>query len=229
MTHIPNVIIWSAVTIAIYAAARTAHGRWPLWWLAPAIVAPAALIATVMLCHGSYQDYNDSTHWLGLLIGPATVAFAIPIYERRALVRRHWPVLLTAAVMGSGTAILTAWGLSTVLGISDSLRLSLLPRSVSTPFAMFVSGNIGGMPEMTAVFVIVTGITGAMLGEVLLYWLPLRTALAKGALFGMGAHTVGTAKAFAIGREEGAIAGIVMILVGIINVLTAPFLSLLLS
>jgi putative effector of murein hydrolase len=95
---------------------------------------------------------------------------------------------------------------------------------MSTPFAMTVSGDIGGVPNLTAVFVIFTGVFGAALGEAMLAILPLRSVLARGALFGMGAHAAGVAKAHEIGREEGSIAGLVMVLVGLLNVLAAPLL-----
>ncbi len=159
------------------------------------------------------------------MLGPTTVAFAIPIYEQRALIQRHWPVLATGVLVGSGTAMASAWGLASLLGMSGSLRLSLLPRSLSTPFAMAVSGDIGGVPDLTAVFVVFTGVFGAALGEAVLYCLPLRSVLARGALFGMGAHGAGVAKAHQIGREEGSIAGLVMVMVGLVNVLAAPLLG----
>jgi putative effector of murein hydrolase len=98
----------------------------------------------------------------------------------------------------------------------------MLSRSISTPFAVAVSRDIGGVPELTALFVIVTGLMGASVGQLLLHWLPLRSALARGALFGMGAHSLGVAAASRLGGEEGAIAGLVMIFAGISNVVLAP-------
>jgi putative effector of murein hydrolase len=132
-------------------------------------------------------------------------------------------------VVGSVTAIGSAWTLASLLGLDGSLRLSLLPRSVSTPFAMIVSGDIGGTPDLTAVFVVITGVIGAALGDLLLSWLPLRSVLARGALYGMGAHGAGVAQAHRIGREEGSIAGLTMVLVGLLNVLMAPALAHLLA
>jgi putative effector of murein hydrolase len=112
--------------------------------------------------------------------------------------------------------------------LNDVLRLSLLPRSISTPFAMTISGDIGGIPDLTALFVVVTGVTGAAVGDILLKVLPVHTALARGALFGMGAHGAGVARASQIGAEEGSIAGLVMVLVGLVNVLAAPLLAIVL-
>jgi predicted murein hydrolase (TIGR00659 family) len=217
-------IAWSLATILLYFGAKRAHRRWPRWWLMPLGVAPALLMIAALMLHVSYRDYIRGTHWLVALLGPATVAFAVPIYEQRALIRRRWPLLLVGMVAGSLTAVITSWALAYVLGIDGALRLSLLPRSISTPFAMEVSGEIGGIPDLTAVFVVLTGLFGAAVGDVVLARLPLRSRIAKGASFGIGAHGAGTARAHQLGREEGAIAGLVMVLVGLLNVALAPVL-----
>ena len=189
------------------------------------LIAPVLLIVVALLLHVSYRNYIGGTHWLVTLFAPATVAFAIPIYEQKALIRRYWPLLVIGVVVGSVTAIGSSWLLSNLMGLSDGLRLSLLPRSISTPFAVVVSGEIGGTPSLTAMFVLVTGIFGAAIGECVLAWLPLRSALAGGAMLGMGAHAFGTAKAQRINSELGAIAGLVMVFVGLLNVLAAPLLA----
>ncbi|WP_315713670.1 MULTISPECIES: LrgB family protein [unclassified Bradyrhizobium] len=216
--------VWSLATILLYVLAKRMHRRWPRWWLMPLAVAPALLMIAALALNVSYRDYIRGTHWLVALLGPATVAFAVPIYEQRALICRRWPLLLAGMVAGSLTAVATSWALAYVLGIDGELRLSLLPRSISTPFAMEVSGEIGGIPDLTAVFVVLTGIIGAAVGDLVLARLPLRSTLAKGALFGVGAHGAGTARANQIGREEGAVAGLVMVLVGLMNVALAPLI-----
>ncbi|GLK84280.1 LrgB family protein [Ancylobacter defluvii] len=220
-----RILLWSVVTIGFYWGAKRLYRRWPHWWLSPLAVTPALIALVVLALHASYRDYIGGTRWLVLLLGPATVAFAIPIYQQRDLIRRHWPVLLTGMIVGSGTSVLTSWGLATLVGLDGALRLSLLPRSISTPFAMEVSGGIGGIPDLTAVFVVVTGIAGAAIGDIILARMPIATALARGALFGLGAHGAGTARAHQIGETEGAVAGLVMVLVGLLNVLAAPLVA----
>jgi putative effector of murein hydrolase len=109
------------------------------------------------------------------------------------------------------------------------MRLSLLPRSFTTPFAMAFASEVGGSPDLAAVCVIATGVIGASLGSVLLSVLPLRSSFARGAMLGMGAHGAGVAKAREIGAEEEAVAGLVMILAGVGCALLGPLLSLLQS
>ena len=219
-----NLLFWSSATIALYLAGKMLHARLRRWWSTPMVVTPIGLGLLAFGCHESYGEYIHQTHWLVLLLGPATVAFAVPIWEQRAMIRRTWPVLLVGVIAGSAASMISVTLLAHWLGLSDSLRLSLLPRSISTPFAMNVSAHIGGIPDMTAFFVIVTGILGSMLGEMLLKILPLRSQLARGAVFGMGAHGVGVNKAHTLGREEGTAAGLIMVLVGIANVLATPFI-----
>lgn len=218
-------VFWSAATIAIYLLSKRTYRRWPAIWSSPLVLTPVLLAALALSLHTTYREYIGATRWLMVILGPVTVAFAIPIYEQRAMIMRYWPVLIFGIIVGSGTAILTAWALASLLSIDGALRLSLLPRSISTPFAMSISQNIGGVPDLTALFVVMTGVLGAALGENLLRILPLKSSLARGALFGMGAHGAGVAKANQIGAEEGSVAGLVMVLVGLVNVLAAPLLA----
>jgi len=224
--RILQTIVWSALTIGSYMVGKTLHRRHPSWWTSPLVVAPLLLISAVLAFHVSYQEYSRSTHWLVALLAPASVAFAIPIYEQRSLIRRYWPLLVGGLFVGSATAMYSCWVLSGLFGLDSELRLSLLPRSLSTPFAVIVSGKIGGVPGLTALFVLITGILGATIGEIVLKYLPLQSMVARGMLFGMGAHAVGTVKAHQLDREVGAVSGLVMVLVGVLNVLATPVLGL---
>lgn len=217
--------VWPLATIVVYLLAKATYRRLGTWWAMPLLLAPALLLGLALVAHTDYRDYMRGSHFLLLMLGPATVAFALPIYERRALIARHWKVLIVGVTAGSGMAMASAWLLATWLHLSPDLRASLLPRSITTPFAIVVSGDVGGVPDLTAVFVILTGVFGAATGGLLLRWLPLRSSLARGALFGMGAHGAGVAKAMAVGEEEGSIAGLTMVLAGLLNVTVAPLLA----
>ncbi len=195
----------------------------------PLVLTPVIIAGLVLLLHVSYQDYAHGTKWLVQLIGPTTVAFAIPIYAQRALICQHWRILIIGVIAGSFTAILSSWSLALLVGLDENIRLSLLSRSISTPFALEVSQSIGGIPELTAIFVIITGILGAIIGESILKHLSFHSPLARGALLGAGAHAAGTAQAYKIGHVEGTIASMVMILSGLFNVLLLPLMSHLLK
>jgi predicted murein hydrolase (TIGR00659 family) len=219
-------VAWAAVTVGLYLLARAIHQRHSHWFTSPLLLTWALCFSLALVLHVSYRSYLRGTHWLLALLGPAVMAFAIPIYEQRRLIRNHWPVLVIGVLAGSAIAFSSSWLLAWALGLSPDLRLSLLPRSVTTPFALAFVKSVGGTPELTATCVVITGLFGASLGELLLHWLPLRSAFARGALFGMGAHSVGTAKAREVGEVEGSVAGLIMVMAGILSVLVAPLLAL---
>jgi predicted murein hydrolase (TIGR00659 family) len=215
-------LFWSGATIALYLVGKAIYRRWKRWWSTPVIVAPALVVVLALALHESYRGYLRQTHWLVALLGPCIVSFSIPIWEHRVLIRRYWPLLVVGITAGSVTSVVSAWLLANLLRLDPTLRLTLLPRSISTPFAMSVSARIGGVPELTAVFVILTGVFGAAIGEHMFRLLRLRSVVARGAMMGMAAHGVGTARAYQIGREEGAVSSVVMSLAGLCNVLATP-------
>lgn len=220
---------WLAATLGGYYALKPLARRLPRWWTSPLLTVPLLLVALGLVFGMDYGVYIRDTHWLLLMLGPATVAFALPIWRYRALIRRHWPALAVGVLGGSAVAVASSWGLATLFGLGGEVRLSMVPRSITTPLAMLVSGDIGGVPELTALFVVITAVAGIAVGEILLRYLPLRSALARGALFGVGAHGAGTAKAYDVGAEEGTVACLAMVLAGLLNVLAAPGVAWLLS
>ncbi|WP_248917413.1 LrgB family protein [Pseudomonas entomophila] len=224
----PMPVFWLVLTLAAYLGSRWLYRRSGRYLLSPLILVPALLLAVAVPLHTAYAEYARNTHWLMGVLGPVTVAFAVPIWQQRALLARHWPALLVGMLAGSVASIGSSWALAHLLALDESVSLSLLPRSITTPFAMPVAQDLGGVPELTAVFVMFTGVLGALFGGVLLRWLPLRTPLARGALFGVGAHGAGVSRAQEVGREEGSVAGLVMVLTGLLNLLAAPLLVMLL-
>ncbi|MEO3726843.1 LrgB family protein [Pseudomonas syringae] len=221
-------MFWLAFTLLAYLFSRWLYRRTGRDVLSPLILVPALLLALAVPLHTAYAEYSSNTHWLMLVLGPVTVAFAVPIWQQRRLLVRHWSALLLGMLAGSAASIATSFGLAKALALDSSVTLSLVPRSITTPFAMPLAQGLGGVPELTAVFVMFTGVFGAMLGGVLLKWLPLRSALARGALFGVGAHGAGVSRAHEVGGEEGSVAGLVMVLTGLLNLFAAPLLASLL-
>ncbi|MFM4963402.1 LrgB family protein [Aeromonas bivalvium] len=217
-----------ALTLLFYYLSKWLYRRVQILPLMPLLLAPALLVALVLLCHIPYEAYMADSHWLLWLLGPATVAFAIPVYENRALMRRHWLSLslgvLASVVMAVGSSVLLArW-----FGLSDLLQRSLAMRSITTPFAVEASRSVGGQSDLTALFVVLTGVIGMAVGECVLRRLAIRSRLGKGAGFGASAHGAGTARAYQMGKEEGVVASMVMMIAGMVTVLLAPLLGQLL-
>ncbi|MCY1410277.1 Inner membrane protein YohK [compost metagenome] len=224
MNLVKQPLFWLALTLGGYLLSRFLYGRFRSYWLSPIVFVPALLFAVAIPLHASYADYSRDTSWLVALLGPATVAFAVPIWEQRALLARHWPALLAGMCAGSAVAIGSSWALAHALALDGQVTLSLLPRSITTPLAMEMSHDIGGVPALTAAFVMITGVFGALAGGVLMRLLRLRTTLARGALLGVGAHGAGTSRAYEFGGEEGSAAGLLMVLTGLFNLALAPLL-----
>ncbi|WP_321798769.1 LrgB family protein [Caballeronia sp. J97] len=213
------------LTVALYFAAKRLYARFRRPWLTPLLAVPAVLAIIVVAARIPYSVYYTDTRWLMWLLGPATVAFAVPIYEYRELIKRHWISLTVGVTVGILVAVGGSLALAKLLHLSPELQRSLATRSVSTPFALAVSDRIHAPKDLTALFVIATGVCGMLFGEIVLALVPLRTRLARGALFGAAAHGVGTAKARELGSEEGVVASLTMMIAGVAMVLLAPLLS----
>jgi len=216
---------WLLLTIALYFAVKRVHRRFPHQWLAPVIVVPVILIVVLLMAHISYPAYASRSHWLSWMLGPATIAFAIPIFDHRETIRRHWLPLTVGVVVGMSVAVVSSVALSRLMHLPEALERSLAVRSISTPFAMIAAPELGGATDLAAIFVVVTGVCGMILGEWLLALLPVQTSMAKGALFGAGAHAAGTATAHGRNADEGVIASITMIVAGVLMVIVAPLLT----
>lgn len=213
------------MTVVLYFAAKHLYARFKRPWLTPLLAVPAVLAVIVVMARIPYPVYFADTRWLMWLLGPATVAFAVPIYEYRELIKRHWISLTVGVTVGILVAVGGSLALAKLLHLSPELQRSLATRSVSTPFALAVSDKIHAPKDLTALFVIATGVCGMLFGEIVLALVPLRTRLARGALFGAAAHGVGTAKARELGSEEGVVASLTMMIAGVVMVLLAPALS----
>jgi predicted murein hydrolase (TIGR00659 family) len=215
------------LTVALYFVSKRVYARFRQPWLTPLLTVPVVLVVIVLGARIPYPVYFADTRWLMWLLGPATVAFAVPIFEYRHLLRKHWLSLSVGVTVGILVAVGGSLALAKLLHLSPELQRSLATRSVSTPFALAVSDKLHAPKDLTALFVIATGVVGMLFGEIVLALVPLRSRLARGALFGAAAHGVGTAKARELGSEEGVVASLTMMIAGVAMVLLAPLLTFL--
>jgi predicted murein hydrolase (TIGR00659 family) len=191
----------------------------------PVAIAVALLVALLAATGTSYRTYFDGAQFVHFLLGPATVALAVPLYDqRRRLARLALPLTLGLAA-GVVTAIGSALAIAWALGASRETLLSLAPKSVTTPIAMGIAEKIGGLPSLTAVFVILTGMTGAIIARPLLAALRIESHSARGFALGVAAHGIGTARAFQVSETMGAFAGLAMGLTALVTAFVAPWLA----
>ena len=209
-------ILWAAATLILYVLARRIHARLNQWWSGPALSVSFILLAAALITRTSYDQYAEYSYAFVWMLGPATVAFALPLYRERALIRRHWAVMLAGVSVGSLVSLGVTWVSLRLIPMDAITAQSLWPRSMTSPFAMPFAAQIGGDPNLAALFVILTGVIGAAMGNLLLR-LPIKSPMARGMALGTGAHGVGTSFAFTLGPREGAIAGLAMIMTGLVN------------
>lgn len=205
-------------TIIIFLLSKKVYQKMNWIILSPLLICPLIVIALLLFTHTSYNDYNSGATWLSKLLGPATVAFAVPIYKNFPLLKEHAKAIGASLVTGSAVAIISSFLFAMWIGLSNDMVNSLVPRSITTPIAMDISEIIGGEPTMTAVFVIVTGLTGSIIGPLVIKYIRIRTSAAKGLLLGMGAHGCGTSKAFELGELEGTYSSLAMIIAALISI-----------
>lgn len=217
------------VTMLAYQAAWWVHRRSGSSPLAnPVMIAVAALVALLAISGTSYQTYFDGAQFVHFLLGPATVALAVPLYTQLRRVRAMMLPVIAGLLVGSFTAAVSAVLVARLFGASLVTQLSLAPKSVTTPIAMGVAERIGGIPSLTAVLVISTGILGAVLGRYLFDALRIDDAAIRGFATGVTAHGIGTARAFQESEQAGAFAALAMGMNGLVTALLLPmFLPLL--
>lgn len=212
-------------TLALYFANKKLYRRRRSLLLMPLVLTPMVLVLLLVVTHISYQDYIGETHWLLWLLGPATIAFAVPVYENLSITRRHWLSLTAGVITAITVAVVSSVWLAKLLTLSEEVQRSLAVRSITTPFALEAAKQLGGQPDLVALFVVITGVFGMAVGDLLFLRLSVRSGLAKGAGLGASSHGAGTAKAYEMGQQEGVVSSLVMMLAGIITVIGAPLMG----
>jgi len=192
--------------------------------LNPVLLSVIAVVIMLVLSGTAYEDYFEGAQFVHFLLGPATVALAIPLYRQFDKVRASALAVLSSILAGSLTAILTALAIGSLLGASSDTLLSLAPKSVTAPVAMGISEQLGGLPSLTAVLVILTGITGAVLGPVVLNIIGVKDWAARGLAMGTASHGIATARALQVNEVAGAFAGLAMGLNALATAILLPLI-----
>lgn len=218
-------LLWLVLTLGAYSAAfalfRLARGN-PL--LNPVAIAVALIVAVLVATGTDYPTYFGGAQFVHFLLGPATVALGMPLWRNLGAARRMLVPMLVGLLAGATTAILSAVAVAVMFGAERVTLASLAPKSVTTPIAMGISEQLGGLPSLTAALVILTGIIGAMTVTPLMNALKIKDWRVRGFAAGLAAHGIGTARAFQVHPLAGTFAGIAMGLNGLITALLAPLL-----
>ncbi|EED35465.1 LrgB family protein [Luminiphilus syltensis NOR5-1B] len=225
LTPLPGALLAITVTVFSYLAALSIYRvtrRSPL--ANPVLIGMVFVALFLHLTDRDYTAYFAGAQALHFLLGTATVALAVPLFLQLNRVRKNMGLILVAVSAGSLVAACSAMGLAAWLGASEETIISLAPKSVTTPVAMAITERLGGLPALSAVVVILTGILGAIIGPHLLPRLGVRNKLAVGLAIGTASHGVGTARLLQLDRESGAWSGLAMGLNALITAIIVPLL-----
>ncbi|MBD9653877.1 LrgB family protein [Pseudomonas sp. PDM12] len=227
VTHHP--LFGAGVTLGAYQLAIALYERTRLVFLQPVLVSTMLVIGILLFCGLTFSEYKTSADALTLFLGPATVALAVPLYLNLRRIRQvFWPTVLTLLVAGVVATVLGV-ALAWLLGAEHNMLMSMAPKSVTSPIAMLVASQIGGLAALAAVFVMITGVLGAIIGPSLLRLCGVRNHAAMGMALGMTAHAVGTSRAMQESEECGAFAALAMSLMGVFTAILLPLAILFLS
>ncbi|MCP9338054.1 LrgB family protein [Stutzerimonas xanthomarina] len=210
------------LTLIAFQLALTLYRRSGWLVLQPVMVGMLLVVGTLYLCGIDYVSYRADASMIAVLVGPATVALAVPLYRHiRRIQQLFWPILITL-VSGGVLGVALTLAIAGALGADLPVLMSLSPKAATMPIAMLVAEQLGGLASLAAVFVMLTGVIGTALGPLLLGWAGVDHPAARGLSYGINAHAIGTARALEEGDECGAFAALGMSLLGILIALFLP-------
>jgi predicted murein hydrolase (TIGR00659 family) len=213
-----------AFTLLSYALATILHRRWR--WIPPIVAACLTIVAFLLLVREPYEEYNRGGNCLTWLLGPATVALAVPMYRHGVALRRSLPTLALIVLAGSVVGMVTAGGTAWLLGAPLPVVMSTVPKSVTTPIAIEVCRELKGIPQITIALVILAGVLGASFGVPLLRLVGVKDDRAIGAAIGTASHGVGTASLVRRSEMQATVSSWAMAAAGVITSLLAVLLKL---
>ncbi|WP_020614854.1 LrgB family protein [Paenibacillus daejeonensis] len=210
-----------ALTVGIYMLSITANRR--LRWLHPLFTCSVLIIAILLLLDIPYDDYMAGGEWITFLLGPATVALAVPLHKHWELIRNQLLPITTGITVGVAVGFASNAFLIRAFGGSDELLFTVLPKSATAPISIEIVARLGGIPELGAVLTVLTGLFGSMVGTWCLRKIGVHTDLAIGIAMGTAAHGIGTAKVLRDSERQGAYSSLAMGLTGILISVAAMF------
>lgn len=218
-------LLWLTMTLLAWLAAdklARLSGRHPL--VNPVLIAIILVTVTLTATRTPYATYFEGAQFVHFILGPATVAIAVPLFRHWGAVRQNLLPMLAALLAGAVTAIASVIGIGALLGLPKDVLIALAPKSVTAGIAMGITEQFGGEPALTAVMVVTTGILGAVMVTPLMNLMRVRDFAARGFAVGLASHGIGTARAFTVDPIAGTFAGIAMGLNAIISALLIPLI-----
>ncbi|MCB7071550.1 LrgB family protein [Caldibacillus sp. 210928-DFI.2.22] len=212
------------LTVGVFFAAKKFAVKYKNPILNPTLTTTIIIIIILVSLNIPYETYMDGGKWLHELLGPTVVALAFPLYKYKELLLKYFQPVLVSIFLAVTLNLITVYIILNLLGYTKEMIFTALPKSITTAVAVQIAGQIGGIPSLTAVFVMIAGFTGAIIGPYLLKIFKFDHTIARGMAFGNASHAIGTAKAFEDNLETGSISSAGMILSAIFSSFLIPFL-----
>lgn len=222
-------VVYILVTIGLYQLSRLLAIRFPSPFTTPVFTSTAAIIILLLISDVSYEEYTPAKDIMTFLLGPATVALALPLYHNRAVLREQLIPAAAGLVVGTLSTIASAVWLASGFGLSKTIQAAAAVKAVTTPVALEAAAIIGGDPALAAAFVMTAGIFGAVFGPFLLTIFRIKDPFSRGLGIGTVSHGIGTSQAVLEGPVQGAVSGAAMGFAAIITSLVLPWFFPLLS
>ena len=189
----------------------------------PLLISIIFVIAALLILDIDYDTYNEGAKYISYLLTPATVCLAVPLYEQLSLLKKNWKAIIIGITSGVITSLTSVFVLALAFGLTHEEYVTLLPKSITTAIGMELSRELGGIVTISVAVIVVTGIFGNVIAELVCKLFRIKEPVAKGVAIGTASHAVGTAKAMEMGQEEGAMSSLAIAVAGI---LTAVLISI---
>ncbi len=206
------------ISVLFYLIGDILRRKFRIGLLNPLLISVTLTITVIILCDLDYGVYADGAKYLSYLLTPATVCFAIPLYKQLSVLKGNTAAILAGIISGSIVSMTCILVMSMAFGLTHAEYVTLLPKSITTAIGMGISEEMGGDPSVTAAAIIITGILGNMIAELVLKIFRIKNPIAKGVAIGTASHAIGTTKAMELGETEGAVSSLSIVVAGIVTV-----------
>lgn len=216
-----SVFFGAAVSLIGYEIGLLLKRKFKMAVFNPLLIAILCVMAILKIGRISYEDYNRGAQYLSYLLTPATVCLAVPLYQQLNLLKKNLKAVAAGIIAGVLASILSVLGLSYLFGLSHEMYVTLLPKSITTAIGMGVSEELGGIVTITVAVIIITGVLGNVIADVICKIFRIKEPVAKGLALGTASHAIGTAKAMEMGPVEGAMSSLAIAVAGLLTVIFA--------
>ena len=220
-----SVFFGAVISFLGYEAGLILKKRLKLAIFNPLLIAVICVMGVLVIFQVDYESYDEGGKYISYLLTPATVCLAVPLYEQLGLLKKNFKAVAVGILSGTLASMFSVFLLSLLFGFSHEQYVTLLPKSITTAIGMGVSQELGGIVTITVAVIVITGVLGAILAELVFKIFRIQEPVARGLALGTSAHAIGTSKAMELGMVEGAMSSLAIAVAGLLTVVGASFFA----